>query len=193
MFMPTLTSYGETILPFFSCAMLSPDLIERKGVLRSMLRSLRVLLLTILITLSLPTFRCDAEPTAARVYYYSAANPNGEDVLVYHDSDAPVPMRSGVITLPRLVLNYYTCIAAALALGCGVLTVALKIARKHRRAWAMLYITMVPLCYAAASAVILHGKSDIYNVEHYLSAILLITVILNLLFKIIVLLFRKGE
>ena len=45
--------------------MLCSDLTYRKGVLRSMLRSLRVLLVTILITLSLPLLQCDAQPAAA--------------------------------------------------------------------------------------------------------------------------------
>ncbi len=63
LFALSLTSYGETILPFFSCGKLGSIFIETKGVLRSILRSLRVLLLTILITLSLPVLRCDAEKT----------------------------------------------------------------------------------------------------------------------------------
>lgn len=127
-------------------------------------------------------------------YYYSCANPDdGEDVLIYKTPGAPEPDFAGTITLPRLVLNYYFLIAAALAAGCAVLTAALYIFRRRKTAWRMLHITLAPACYAIASFFILNGRDDVYNTEYYLSAILLIAVLMCLAIRVVMQLFMKGE
>lgn len=49
-----------------------------------------------------------------RVYYYPSAQ-RGESVLLYEAKDAPENKSSGMVILPRLILNYYLIIVSALS------------------------------------------------------------------------------
>lgn len=133
-------------------------------------------------------------PQTARVnqyiYYYSAANKGHDDVLLYKTPGAPEPNYAGVQTLPRLTLNYYFLIAIALTSVCAALTIALRVARR-KYARMMLHITIAPACYVACSFAILNGRGDIYNIEYYLSAILLTSIVLCLLIRLVMYMFRR--
>lgn len=128
-----------------------------------------------------------------RVYYYSIKNPDRMDVLLYKSPNMPKADYDGVQTLPRLVLNYYFIIAAVLAAGCALLMIVLFIARRRKSARLMMHITLVPACYALSSMLILHGRSDVYNVEYYLSAILIIAILMYLVVRFVMYLFTRPE
>ena len=57
----------------------------------------------------------------------------------------------------------------------------------------MLHAAIVPACYALSSAVILYGRDDIYNVQYYLSAILMVSILLYIAVRFVMYLFTKPE
>ena len=134
------------------------------------------------------------EETPCRLYYYSIANADdGMDVLLYESKNMPKADYDGVQTMPRLVLNYYFAFAVLLTVGCAALTTALAIARRRKSARLMMHIAIVPACYALSSMLILHGRDDVYNVQYYLSAILIVSILMYLAVRFVMYLFTKPE
>lgn len=128
-----------------------------------------------------------------RVYYYSVENPDRMDVLIYETENAPRTDYDGIQTLPRLVLNYYFAIAAVLGVVCAFLMILLRITRRHKSAQLMMHIALIFGCYAVSSYFVLMGHHDIYNVQYYLSAILMIAILAYLAVRFVMYLFRKPE
>lgn len=117
------------------------------------------------------------DKTVARIYYYATETyERQQDVLIY---DAGTAATSGVVvTLPRLVLNYYLLIAGVL----GVLGIVISIlVRKHDKHKVSQKITLFPILYVVSSVLVLWGKGDIYNASYYFSGIMIVTIALYLL------------
>lgn len=128
-----------------------------------------------------------------RVYYYSVENPNGMDVLIYETEHAGPTDYDGVQTMPRLVLNYYFAIAAALGAVCAFLMILLRVTRRRKSARLMMHIALMFGCYAVSSYFVLLGHHDVYNVQYYLSAILLIAILMYIAVRFVMYLFRREE
>jgi len=117
----------------------------------------------------------EGEKEVSKVYYYPSIK-DGSAVLLYESEKAVQNGSQGVAIMPRLTLNYYLLFGVMLTLVGIVFCCVLKKDRKKFRV--ALNLTMLPAVYAASSMAVLHGKGDIYDIEYYFSAILLITIVI---------------
>ncbi|MBR2401948.1 MAG: zf-HC2 domain-containing protein [Lachnospiraceae bacterium] len=109
-----------------------------------------------------------------RVYYYPSTQ-RGESVLLYEAKDAPENKSSGMVILPRMILNYYLIIASALSVfGFFMCVLLRKSGDKFKKA---LKLTLIPLVYTISSFILLAGKSNIYDTEYYFSGIMIVSIV----------------
>jgi transcriptional regulator with XRE-family HTH domain len=119
------------------------------------------------------------------VYYY----PNeGEDIHIYGNSGTAE--NGGVLTLPRLVYNYWLIIGIFLS-AAGL--IAYAFCRKKYYADRILKIALVPVAFTISIPLCLFGRFDeVYNATYYLTGILLLTAAFYLVFRIVMLV-KKGN
>ena len=119
------------------------------------------------------------------VYYYPA---DGGDVLIYGEKSATE--NGGVVTLPRLVYNYWFIIGVFLSVA-GI--ILYMICRKKYYAEKILNAVLLPVAFTISIPLCLLGRFDeVYNARYYFTGILLLTVAVYLVLKIIILL-KKGK
>lgn len=112
-----------------------------------------------------------------RVYYYPGA---GGDELLFPDDSFP---DGGVMTLPRLVYNYWIVLGAALS---AVGLAAYLLLRKKRFAERILKAALLPICLTASTLAVLAGNyGRIYDAAFYLSGILLVAIALYALLLVV--------
>ena len=123
--------------------------------------------------------------TVDEVYYYPA---DEEDILIY--SDAGITESGGVMTLPRLVYNYWLIIGIVLS-AAGL--IAYAVCRKKYYADRLLKIAMAPVAFTVSIPLCLFGRFDeVYNATYYLTGILLLTAALYIVLRLIMLV-KKGH
>ena len=113
-----------------------------------------------------------------RIYYYPSAQA-GETVCIWEDPQLQDGHPSLGMVLPRLTLNYYTIIAACLAvigLACCVIY-----RKKDRSFYRALRLTALPVCYVISAVCVLWKQETIYDTVYYLSGILLSTLVLYMI------------
>ena len=103
------------------------------------------------------------------VYYYPC---EGEDKLIWsQDGEAP---SYGVVTLPRLVYNYWILLAGFGSLVCFVLYL---LAKNRRIKQIVFKIMLIPVSLLISMLLILTGHfGEVYNAAYYFSGILLLSV-----------------
>lgn len=112
------------------------------------------------------------------VYYYPGGD---EDELIWKD-DSAISSIGGVMSLPRLVYNYWIIIGTAASIAGAA---ACVFSRKKRRFETLLKLTMIPVCLTVSIIASLIGNfGSIYNAAYYVSGILLLAVLSYLLFLI---------
>ena len=112
------------------------------------------------------------------IYYVS--NGGQEDKIIYGENPNP---NGGVITLPRLVLNYYFSIALLITL---ILAVFYLIFRKNEKAKAIIAkILFMPVSYILSHIMIKGWKATSYSATRDFFLILLITIPIYIVFYII--------
>ena len=102
------------------------------------------------------------------VYYYPTED--GDKLLWSQDGNSP---SYGVVTLPRLVYNYWVLLAA----GCSVLGMLVYFLLKNRYlAKIVMKITLYPISLLVSMLLILSGHfGEVYNATYYFSGILLLS------------------
>ena len=119
------------------------------------------------------------------VYYYPA---DDGDVLIYGDKSATE--NGGVVTLPRLVYNYWLIIGGILS-AVGIMLYLT--CRKKYYAEKILNAVLLPVAFTISIPLCLLGKFDeVYNASYYFTGILLLTVAVYLVLRIVILL-KKGK
>ena len=119
------------------------------------------------------------------VYYYPA---DGGDVLIYGDKSAAED--GGVVTLPRLVYNYWLIIGGFLS---AVGIILYMICRKKYYAEKLLNAVLLPVAFTVSIPLCLLGRFDeVYNASYYFTGILLLTIAVYLVLRIVILL-KKGK
>ena len=114
------------------------------------------------------------------VYYYPT---DEEDILIYGDTG--ITESGGVMTLPRLVYNYWLMIGIILS-AAGL--IAYAACRKKYYADRLLKAALVPVAFTVSIPLCLFGKFDeVYNATYYLTGILLLTAALYIVFRLIML------
>ncbi len=105
------------------------------------------------------------------VYYYPSED--GDQLIWSRDGNAP---SYGVVTLPRLVYNYWILLAG-LGSAAG-LVLYLLVKNRHIRQ-IVLKIMLIPLSLLIAMLLILSGHfGEIYNAPYYFSGILLLSIVI---------------
>ena len=118
------------------------------------------------------------------VFYYPT---DEEDILIY--GDAGITDNGGVMTLPRLVYNYWLIIGILLSTA-GLIVYAA--CRKKYYADRLLKAALVPVAFTVSIPLCLFGRFDeVYNATYYLTGILLLTVAIYLVLRIVMLV-KKG-
>ena len=118
------------------------------------------------------------------VYYYPT---DGEDIHIYGDSGTTE--NGGVLTLPRLVYNYWLIIGILLSTA-GL--IAYAACRKKYYADRLLKAALVPVAFTVSIPLCLFGRFDeVYNATYYLTGILLLTAAVYLVLRIVMLWKRK--
>jgi len=113
------------------------------------------------------------------VYYYPA---NEADQMIWKNDGLNEP-NGEIITLPRLIYNYWIIIGIALSLV-GIATCTLF--RKKYFFEIIAKITMVPVAFTISAIAILVGRfGTVYSAPYYISGILLLSIILYVLFLIL--------
>lgn len=111
-----------------------------------------------------------------RIYYYPGT---GEDRLLFPTGAS---FDGGMMTLPRLVYNYWIILGAALS-AAGL--AAYLLLRKKRFAERILKAALLPVCLTVSILAVLAGRyGQIYDAAFYLSGILLMTIALYALFLV---------
>ncbi len=119
------------------------------------------------------------------VYYYPA---DDGDVLIYGDKSAAED--GGVVTLPRLVYNYWLIIGGFLS---AVGIILYMICRKKYYAEKLLNAVLLPVAFTVSIPLCLLGRFDeVYNASYYFTGILLLTIAVYLVLRIVILL-KKGK
>ena len=114
------------------------------------------------------------------VYYYPT---DEEDILIY--GDAGITNNGGVMTLPRLVYNYWLIIGILLSTA-GL--IAYAACRKKYYADRLLKAALVPAAFTVSIPLCLFGRFDeVYNASYYLTGILLLTAAIYLVLRIVML------
>lgn len=103
----------------------------------------------------------------ASVYYYNADG--SEDILVYGKNQNPT---GGIVTLPRLFLEYYLTLAILLALISGIVLFIGR--RKEKIRNVTLKIFLLPISYIVAHIIIKGFSTYSYSAERDFFAILLV-------------------
>ena len=118
------------------------------------------------------------------VYYYPA---DDGDVLIYGDKSAAED--GGVVTLPRLVYNYWLIIGGFLS---AVGIILYMICRKKYYAEKLLNAVLLPVAFTVSIPLCLLGRFDeVYNASYYFTGILLMTVAVYLVLRIVILLKKR--
>ena len=118
-------------------------------------------------------------------YYYPA---DGGDVLIYGEKGATE--NGGVVTLPRLVYNYWLIIGGILSAAGIILYLT---CRKKYYAEKIQNAVLLPVAFTISIPLCLLGRFDeVYNARYYFTGILILTVAVYLVLKIIILL-KKGK
>ena len=118
------------------------------------------------------------------VYYYPA---DDGDVLIYGDKSAAED--GGVVTLPRLVYNYWLIIGGFLSIA-GI--ILYMICRKKYYAEKILNAVLLPVAFTVSIPLCLLGRFDeVYNASYYFTGILLMTVAVYLVLRIVILLKKR--
>lgn len=117
-----------------------------------------------------------------KIYYYSAVNKNIGDLLIYSSGGKDEGKTAKMVTLPRLVLNYYLFISLLLSV-IGIIICIVKREEDKRRI--SVRITLLPLSYFLSSILVMLGHGDIYNSGYYFSRILILSIIMYLLMHFI--------
>ena len=119
------------------------------------------------------------------VYYYPA---DGGDVLIYGDKSATE--NGGVVTLPRLVYNYWLIIGGILS-AAGI--IVYMFCHKKYYAEKLLNAVLLPIAFTVSIPLCLLGRFDeVYNASYYFTGILLLTIAVYLVLRIVILL-KKGK
>ncbi len=119
------------------------------------------------------------------IYYYPC---EGEDRLIYSNGKAP---SSGVVTLPRLVYNYWIILAGLFSV-IGIIIYALLKNRYLKQI--VLKVTPLPLSFLASLLIILAGHfEEIYNAAYYFSGIVLLSIAIYALAMIALIRNRKEK
>ncbi|MCR4633903.1 MAG: helix-turn-helix domain-containing protein [Erysipelotrichaceae bacterium] len=109
--------------------------------------------------------------TVDAVWFYPA--PSG-DVLIYGKAEG------GVVTLPRLVYNYWIVLSGAFCILSGLLYQILK--GRHIADLILRYALLPGLCLLISMLIVLAGNlSKIYDAVYYFSGIVILTLLLYLL------------
>jgi len=125
------------------------------------------------------------EDSVDAVYFYPG---DGEDILIYGDSG--IADNGGVMTLPRLVYNYWLIIGILLS-AAGL--IAYAACRKKYYADRILKAALVPAAFTVSIPLCLFGRFDeVYNATYYLTGILLLTAAIYLVLRIVMLV-KKGH
>ena len=118
------------------------------------------------------------------VYYYPA---DDGDVLIYGDKSAAED--GGVVTLPRLVYNYWLIIGGFLS---AVGIILYMICRKKYYAEKLLNAVLLPVAFTVSIPLCLLGRFDeVYNASYYFTGILLLTIAVYLVLRIVILLKKR--
>lgn len=113
------------------------------------------------------------------VYYYPA---DEADQMIWKNDGLSEPS-GAVITLPRLIYNYWIIIGIALSLV-GIATCTLF--RKKYFSEMIAKMTMIPVAFTISAIAILVGRfGTVYSAPYYLSGILLLTIMLYVSFLIL--------
>lgn len=110
------------------------------------------------------------------VYYYPGEE---ADVLIYSNGRAP---QSGVISLPRLIYNYWIIIGIALSF---VTMSIYLIFRKRYYAKMIFRVASFFISFTLSIFIVLAGKMNkVYNASYYLSGILLISILFTVVISL---------
>lgn len=107
------------------------------------------------------------------LYYYNADG--HEDILIYGTDQNP---GGGVITLPRLVLNYYVGIAVLIIVVCGIVLLILRKRKKARSV--IIKVLLFPVAYLISHLCIKGFSGATYSATHDFLAIVLAAIPLYL-------------
>ena len=115
-----------------------------------------------------------------KVYYYPS---DGADELIYDASGTSADENGGVMTLPRLLYNFWLMVGIALtAIG----FIAYALCRKKHYGEKILKTVLLPAAFTVSIPVCLAGHFDeIYNAAYYFSGIVLLTAAIYALFRLI--------
>ncbi|MBQ1307980.1 MAG: helix-turn-helix transcriptional regulator [Erysipelotrichaceae bacterium] len=107
------------------------------------------------------------------IYYYPGED---GDQLLYAKNGSP---DYGVVTLPRLIYNYWILLGFSATL---IGFVTYYVSRKKYYAGKILRISLIPLSFTIATMLVLIGRShQVYNAVYYLSGILLLSFLIYVL------------
>lgn len=127
--------------------------------------------------------RLSDKDTVDEVFYYPSG---GEDILIY--GGPGITENGGVITLPRLIYNYWLIIGILLS-AAGL--IAYAVCRKKYYADRLLKAALVPVAFTVSIPLCLFGRFDeVYNAPYYLTGILLLTAAVYVVFRIVMLLIK---
>lgn len=122
----------------------------------------------------------------AEVWLYPGSTSDG-DRLLYSDGTRN---NGGMVTLPRLVYNFWILVAAFAAL---VLGAAAYLLRKKHYGKLLRDLALLPACFAASALLLLSGSASIYDAAYYFSGILLLTALLYGLLQLLLKIRRKNQ
>lgn len=130
-----------------------------------------------------PLILLGSEDTAGYVYYYPGKD---TDVMLYPYLLYPgrkTDQWGGVQTLPRLIYNGWLFIGLIASVICCT---AAFLLRKTRYSRIALKAAGLPAAFVLSNILVLWGKrTEVYNAMYYLSGILLVTILLEILYVII--------
>ena len=127
--------------------------------------------------------RLGDKDTVDEVLYYPG---DGEDILIY--GGPGITENGGVITLPRLIYNYWLIIGILLS---AAALIAYLVCRKKYYADRLLKAALVPVAFTVSIPLYLFGRFDeVYNATYYLTGILLLTAAVYVVFRIVMLVIK---
>ena len=120
----------------------------------------------------------------SEIWLYPGSGQEG-DRLLYSENGSP---SGGMVTLPRLVYNFWTLIGV---LAAAVLGTAGWLLRKKHYGPLLLKVALLPLCFSLSAFLLLAGSSaSVYDAAYYFSGILLLGF---LLYALALVLLRKRN
>ena len=121
------------------------------------------------------------------VSYYPA---DDADEIVWTREGLALP-NGGMVTLPRLIYNYWLAVGAALSV-IGIAVCLLL--RKKRRIGTVVRITAAPVAFTISTAAVLAGRfGTVYSAPYYFSGILLSSACLYALFILLYKMYRTKQ